>query len=198
MRYIIVLFRGAYTCIFNWYNRHTVLPYLVPSSRIRPMATAVAAPLHPALSLASHLMLLMVATFEYGMPLSVSSHLFLCLPLLLAPFILRSIIFRPSCSHHVPKVAYQVFFFIRCVPVCGYSLCISLDSSVHSGLMFSMIHMFVFLSIHDTLSTLLQHHNTVFSVSKSPLRLEQSGTPTLSLYTAFPIYIFFFALPSRI
>ena len=46
--------------------------YLVPSSRIRPLATAVAAPPHPALPLASRLMLLMVAPLEY--PLSVSSH----------------------------------------------------------------------------------------------------------------------------
>ena len=34
--------------------------YLVPSSRIRLLATSVAAPLHPALSLAYRLMLLMV------------------------------------------------------------------------------------------------------------------------------------------
>ena len=40
----------------------------------------------------------------------------------------------------------------------------TLDSSVHSGLMFSIIHMFVFLSIHDTLSTLLQHHNSKASI----------------------------------
>ena len=39
--------------------------YLVASSCIRPLATAVAAPLHPALSLASRLMLLMVAPLEY-------------------------------------------------------------------------------------------------------------------------------------
>ena len=45
----------------------------MPSSRIRPLATAVAAPLHPALSLASCLVLLMVAPLAY--PLSVSSHL---------------------------------------------------------------------------------------------------------------------------
>ena len=63
--------------------------YLVPSSRIRPLATAVAAPLHPALSLAYRLMVLMVAPLEN--PMSVSSHLCLGLPLLLAPFILPSI-----------------------------------------------------------------------------------------------------------
>ncbi len=51
------------------------------------------------------------------------------------------VIFHPSCSHHVHKGTFG-----------------TLDSSVHSGLMFSIIHMFVFLSIHDTLSTLLQHH----------------------------------------
>ena len=61
----------------------------MPSSRIRPLATAVAAPLHPALSLASRLMLLMVTPLEY--PSSVSSHICLGLPLLLAPFILPSI-----------------------------------------------------------------------------------------------------------
>ena len=65
------------------------LPYLVPSSRIRLLATSVAAPLHPALSLAYRLMLLMVAPLEY--PMSVSIHLCLGLPRLLAPFILPSI-----------------------------------------------------------------------------------------------------------
>ena len=63
--------------------------HLVPSSRIRLLATAVAAPLHPAQSLAYHLMVLMVAPLEY--PMSVSSHLCRGLPLLLAPFILPSI-----------------------------------------------------------------------------------------------------------
>ena len=37
-------------------------------------------------------------------------------------------------------------------------------SSVHSGFMRSMIDMFVCLSIHDTLSTLLQHHNSKASI----------------------------------
>ena len=50
-----------------------ILLYIVPPSRIRPPATVVAAPLHPALYLAYRLMLLMVAPLEY--PLSVSSHL---------------------------------------------------------------------------------------------------------------------------
>ena len=63
--------------------------HLVPSSRIRLLATAVAAPLHPALSLAYRLMVLMVAPLEY--PMSVSSHVCRGLPLLLAPFILPSI-----------------------------------------------------------------------------------------------------------
>ena len=72
--------------IQTWFK---LLCYLVPSSRIRPLATVVAAPLHPALSLASLLMLLMVASLEYH--LSVSSHLCIGLPLLLAPFILPSI-----------------------------------------------------------------------------------------------------------
>ena len=66
--------------IYNIPSSITLLPcYLVPSSRIRPLATAVAAPLHPALSLASRFMVLMVAPLEY--PMSVSSHLCLGLPL---------------------------------------------------------------------------------------------------------------------
>ena len=48
--------------------------HIVPSSRIRPLATAVAAPLHPALSLASRLMLLMVAPLEYPLSLSYTHH----------------------------------------------------------------------------------------------------------------------------
>ena len=63
--------------------------HLVPSSRIRLLATAVAAPLHPALSLAYRLMVLIVAPLEY--PMSVSNHLCLGLPLLLAQFMLPSI-----------------------------------------------------------------------------------------------------------
>ena len=70
-------------------SRKTVLPCLVPSSPIRPLATVARAPVHPALSLASRIMLLMVAPLEYH--LSVSSHLCLGLPLLLVPFILPSI-----------------------------------------------------------------------------------------------------------
>ena len=38
------------------------------------------------------------------------------------------------------------------------AVCATLDSSVHSGLMFSTTHTLVFLSIHDTLITRLQHH----------------------------------------
>ena len=49
----------------------------------------VVAPLHPALSLASLLVLLMVALLEC--PLSVASHLCIGLPLLLATFILPRI-----------------------------------------------------------------------------------------------------------
>ena len=63
--------------------------HLVQSSRIRLMMTAVAALLHPALSLAHRLMTLMVAPLEY--PVSVSSHICLGIPLLLAPLLLPSI-----------------------------------------------------------------------------------------------------------
>ena len=47
-------------------------------------------------------------------------------------------------SHHKSKVKLHA--------------CATLDSSVHSGLMFSSSHTLVFLSIHDTLITRLQHH----------------------------------------
>ena len=81
---------GMYTLYCSLFQPYMSLPcYLVPSSRIRLLATSVAAPLHPALSLAYRLMLLMVASLEY--PTSVSSHLCLGIPLLLAPFILLSI-----------------------------------------------------------------------------------------------------------
>ena len=63
--------------------------HLVLSSRIRLLATTVTAPLHPALSLASLLMLLTMAPLEYL--LSVSSHLCLGLPLFHDPLILPSI-----------------------------------------------------------------------------------------------------------
>ena len=66
---------------------HTLSPCAVESQPT--LATAVVAPLHPALSLPSRLMLLMVAPFAYS--LSVSSHLCLGVPLFLDPFILPSI-----------------------------------------------------------------------------------------------------------
>ena len=101
--------------------------YPVPSSRILPLATAVVAPLHPALSLASRRMLLMVAPFEY--PSSVSTHICLGLPLFLDPFILPSI-----TSSSIPPA------LITCPKKLNAAFG-TLDSSVHSGLMFSMIHM---------------------------------------------------------
>ena len=83
----------------KWFSsEQTSLPcYLVPSSHIRPLATAVAAPLHPALSLASRLMLLMIAPLEY--PLSVSSHL--CLVLVFLVFSLHSF---SRASRHLPSL----------------------------------------------------------------------------------------------
>ena len=50
----------------------------------------------------------------------------------------------PFLSRHSPKYLKAVF--------------VTLESSVHSGLMFSSTHTLVFLSIHDTLITHLQHH----------------------------------------
>ena len=147
-------------CVCIYY----MLPYSVRSSRIRLLATAVADLLHPALSLAYRLMLLMVAPLEY--PMSVSSHLCIGLPLLHAPFILPSITSSsiPPALTTCPKYLNAAFG--------------TLDSSVHSGLMFSIINMFVFLSIHDTLSTLLQHHNSKASIFLlSCFRIVQVSAP---------------------
>ena len=77
-------------------NNNNCHLHLVPSSRIRPLAIAVAAPLHPALSLAYRLMLQMVAPLAY--PLSVSSHLCLGLPL---SFSLHSF---SQASRHLPSL----------------------------------------------------------------------------------------------
>ena len=85
----IYIYISIYIYIYIYIHIYISPCHLVPSSRIRLLATAVAAPLHPALSLAYRLMVLMVAPLEY--PMSVSSHLCLGLPLLLAPFILPSI-----------------------------------------------------------------------------------------------------------
>ena len=107
--------------------------YLVPSSRIRPLVRAVAAPLHPFLSLASRLMLLMVAPLEY--PLSVSNHICLGLPLLLAPFILPS-----STSYSIP----------HSLTTCLSSLCHSL---LQCPLRFDVLDdRYVCLSLHPRYS----------------------------------------------
>ena len=77
------------------------------SSLIRPLATALVAPLHPTLSLASRLMLLnadggsariplecVQQSLSWSSSLSCSIH---------SPE--HHVIFHPSCSHHVSKVA---------------------------------------------------------------------------------------------
>ena len=57
--------------------------------------------------------------------------------------------------------------------------------SVLSVLMFSMIRMFVFLSIHDTLSTLLHAQQCLYpSVQVSAPYIEQSGTPNVHYYSS--------------
>ena len=72
-------------------------------------------------------------------------------PLFLVPFILPSIMSSP-----IPPA-------LTTCP-CSSMQPLSPLTCVHSGLMLSMIDMLVFLSIHDTLSTLLQHHNSKASI----------------------------------
>ena len=65
-------------------------------------------------------------------------------------------------------ISIRMLQYFECVFFCLVifnAAFVTLDPSVHSGLMLSMIDVLVFLSIHDTLSTLLQHHNSKASFS---------------------------------
>ena len=96
---------------------------LVPWSRVRPLATTSVALLHLARSLASHLVVLMERPF---MLFTLSSHIVLGLRRLPFPFISPSIIFSNSRSS---------------LNTCPTHLdCATLDSSVHSGLIFCLCH----------------------------------------------------------
>ena len=115
--------------------------HLVPSSRVRPLATTAVTLLHLSRSLASHLMQLMEGPV---MLFKLSSHLVIGLPRLLFPLI--SPIITPLS---IPR---------SCLTTCTKYLeadCATLDSSLQSGLIFSNIHTLVFLSIHVTR---IQHH----------------------------------------
>ena len=119
---IAVLSRGHVQCniIAQFITlQRKISPYhLVPSSRIRPLATAVAAPLHPALSLASRLMLLVVAPLAY--PLSVSSHLCLGLPIVCSIFRLFASFQKTTLICHIFKEIKLMFILLsKSVLDCG-------------------------------------------------------------------------------
>ena len=114
-------------------------------------------------------MLLMVAPLEY--PMSVSSHLCLGLPLLLAPFILPSI---PSFSIPPALTMFQSSLMQPLasltpvsIPVwCSrWSICLSFSPSTILSVLFS----------NTTTRKRRSSFSHVFSLSKSPLRIEQSG-----------------------
>ena len=64
---------------------------------------------------------------------------------------------------------------------------IGLDSSVHSGLMFSSTHTLIFLPIHDTLISCIQHH-----ISNASLFLPLSISHHLGLFSTDSTQCFFF------
>ena len=90
---IVIILVASYSFRYV-YNRVTLCRRVASDPWRQP---PVVAPLHPALSLASRLMQLLVASFAY--PLSVSSLLCLGIPLLLAPFILPG-----RASRHLPSL----------------------------------------------------------------------------------------------
>ena len=145
--------------------------HLVPSSRIRPLATAVAAPLHPSLSLASLLVLLMVAPLAY--PLSVSSHL--CLAALhsfsRASRHLPSLLLSPRVQSSLMQPLSPLTPVSIPVWCSRWSICLSFSSSTILSVLFS----------NTTTRKRRSSFCHVFSLSKSPLHIVLSGTPKLSL-----------------
>ena len=119
--------------------------HLVPSSRVRLLTTTAVAFLHLDRSLASHLKRLKEFPF---MLFTLSSHLVIDLP---------RILFHASpsiTSFSIPRSS------LTTCPKYLKAVCATLDSSVHSGVLFSStyyIHFTVFPSIQDTLITRFQH-----------------------------------------
>ena len=162
---ILLIGRETLTHLLNYRNNdmhvyyHPLPIHLVSSSHVRPLATILVALLHLPRSLASHLMLLM------GGPFMLSSHLVLGLPSLLFPLISPSITSfstprsSPTTCPKYLKAAYA-----------------TLDSSVHSGLMFSPIHSF--LSLSTTLSSLTTNTTSQMHQFSSSLLLPIALTRT--------------------
>ena len=94
----------------------------------------------------SHLILFIVGLF-YSVIFNVFSHFMVGVPRLLfslIPASITSFSFPRSCLTTCPK-------FLK-------TACVILDSSLHSGLMYSSTQTLVFFSIQDTVITLLQDH----------------------------------------
>ena len=123
--------------LINWeplYKLDSSPWHPVTSSRVQPPATTAEALLHLTGSLAFHLILLMECPFM----LPLSNHLAIGLPHLLFQLISPSI-----TSFSIPRSS------LTTCPKYLKAACATLDSSVHSGLMFSSTHTFVSLSIRD-------------------------------------------------
>ena len=101
--------------------------------------------------------LLKLMSIELVMP---SSHLILCHPLLLLPYISPSI--RVLSSELALRIRWPKY----------WSLSFSISpSNEYSGLTFFRIDWFDLLAAHGTLKSLLQHHNTHSSKSMNSLVL---------------------------
>ena len=127
----------------------------MPSSRIRPLATAVVAPLHPALYLASRLMLLVVAPLAY--PLSVSSHLCIGLPIVCSIFRLFASFQKTTLICHIFKEIKLMYILLsKSVLDCGiFFVCCSRNGIIPCQLKLKKMKFYTFefaLKIHHSMT----------------------------------------------
>ena len=117
-------------------------------SHVRLLATPWTAECHSSLSITNSQSLLKLMSIESVMP---SSHLILCLPLLLLPSIFLSI--RVFSNESVLHIRWPKYWSFSISPANEYS-----------GLISFRMDWFDFLAVQGTLKSLLQHHSSKASI----------------------------------
>ena len=122
-------------------------------SRVRPFATPWTAVCQASLSITNSRSLLKPTSIELVMP---SSHLILCLPLLLPPSIFPSIrVFSNESVLHIRSPKNWSFSFSIC------------PSNEYSGLISFRMDWLDLLAVQGTLKSLLHHHSSKASILQS-------------------------------
>ena len=151
----LVIENGAYKCMYSivsvcisvlFRERMSIYISVQSLSRVRLFATPWTAARQASLFITNSRSLLRLISIELVMP---SSHLILCLPLLLLPSIIPSI--RVFSNESVPHIWWPKYW--------SFSFNIS-PSNEHPGLISFRMDWLDLLAVQGTLKSLLQHHSS--------------------------------------